>query len=180
MAKTTCLITFNWHIRDCTFDFSLLTLTIIFSDNILWAFSVCSSFSVSREASSTGVSSHVVCHNLTRNFTHLTFELHVLQTYSSWSNEVWMPKYCWLGYSVFKKFSLISYAAFCCIHDIRDRDLLWFSFWMSCRHQELRLLEMSFRTYVTIEFIFLVNYATLFRTLLLSNTLQKVPQQSII
>ena len=76
-----------------------LGITIIFSNNILWAFSICSSFSVSREASSTGVSSHVVCHNLTRNFTHLTFELHVLQTYSWRSNEVWMPKYCWSGYS---------------------------------------------------------------------------------
>lgn len=32
-----------------------LGITIIFSNNILWAFSICSSFSVSREASSTGV-----------------------------------------------------------------------------------------------------------------------------
>ena len=75
-----------------------------------------------------------------------------------------------------RQFSLICYVAFCCIH---DKDLLWFSFWMSCRHQELGLLEVSVHTYVTIEFISLASYTT-FQTSLLSYSLQKAPQHSII
>ena len=54
-----------------TFHCWPLVITIIFSNTILWPISIC--FNFSREANSTGVSSDVVYHSLTRNFTLFNF-----------------------------------------------------------------------------------------------------------